>query len=128
MTIFVRESLYYNLLLMHEIAMVEDVFRIIMGVAAENNISRIDRVNVVIGEYLQVKPSLFEFAFDAARPGTIASGATLTMDVRPLELRCNECGQLFLLNQRKYECPFCGGTELQIIDGKDMYIKSIEGE
>ncbi len=113
---------------MHEIAMVEDLFRIILGVAAENKISRIDRVNIVIGQYLQVKPSLFQFAFEAAGSGTIAEGASLNLEIRPVELICNDCSRLFFLNDLKYVCPRCGSGELEIVDGKDMYIKSIEGE
>jgi len=113
---------------MHEIAMVEDVFRIITGVAAENHISRIDRVNVVIGEYLQVKPSLFEFAFEAVREGTVASHAVLNITMQPVELKCEECGKLFLLKELEYSCPFCGSGQLDIVNGKELYIKSIEGE
>ncbi len=108
--------------------MVEDVFRIILGVAAENKISRIDRVNIVIGQYLQIKPSLFRFAFEAAGSGTIADGASLNLEIRPVELRCSDCSRLFFLNDLKYACPHCGGGELEIVDGKDIYIKSIEGE
>ncbi len=113
---------------MHEIAMVEDVFRIIMRVAGENNISRIDRVDIVIGEYLQIKPSLFEFAFESAREGTIASAACLNLETRMVELRCTGCRQLFLLKDLKYSCPRCGSGALEITDGRDIYIKSIEGE
>ena len=108
--------------------MVEDLFRIILGVAAENKISRIDRVNIVIGQYLQVKPSLFQFAFEAAGSGTVAEGAGLDIEIRPVELRCNDCSRLFFLNELKYVCPHCISSDLEIIDGKDMYIKSIEGE
>ncbi len=113
---------------MHEIAMVNDVFRIILGVAAGNRISRIDKVNVVIGEYLQVKPSLFEFAFEAAREGTIASEAKLNLEVRPVSLQCLVCGHRFLLKETRFECPQCFGIKLDILDGKDMFVKSIEGE
>ena len=108
--------------------MVEDVFRIILGVASENKIARIYKVNVVIGEYLQVKPSLFEFAFDAAKEATIASGAALNIVIEPLELECGECGNIFFISDSKYECPLCQGTNLEIIRGRDMYVKSIEGE
>ena len=108
--------------------MVEDMFRIIMGVAAENKISRIDRVNIVIGQYLQVKPSLFQFAFEAAGSGTIAEGASLHLEIRPVELRCSDCSQLFFLNDLKYVCPRCSSSDLEIVDGRDIYIKSIEGE
>ena len=113
---------------MHEIAMVEDLFRIILDVADENRIGRIDRVTVVIGQYLQIKPSLFQFAFEAAGSGTIAEGAGLNIEIRPVELRCSDCSRLFFLNELKYVCPHCISSDLEIIDGKDIYIKSIEGE
>ena len=113
---------------MHEIAIVEDVYRIILAVASENRISRIDRVNIVIGEYLQVKPSLFEFAFEAAGTGTVASGARLNIEIQPVELKCRDCGNLFILKDLKYKCPACAGSLLDIMKGKEMYIKSIEGE
>lgn len=113
---------------MHEIAMVEDMFRIILKVADDNHINRIDRVNIVIGEYLQIKPSLFEFAFESAKEGTIASGAELNLFTRQVRLKCKQCTQSFLLSDLKYSCPDCGGGELDIVDGKDIYIKSIEGE
>lgn len=108
--------------------MVEDVYRIILGVAKENGISRIDRVNVVIGEYLQVKPALFEFAFEAAGSGTLADGADLNIEIEPVEIVCRDCRHRFLLIDVKYECPRCGGKRLDILKGKDLYIKSIEGE
>ncbi len=87
--------------------MVEDVFRIILGVAAENKINRIDNVNLVIGEYLQVKPDIFKFAFEAAKEGTIASSAKLNLEVQPVELKCETCDNVFFLNGRKYYSYLC---------------------
>lgn len=112
---------------MHEISMVEDVLRIILGVATENNIRCIDNVNLVIGEYMQVKPDLVVFAFDAAKEGTIASNAKLRLEIEPVEICCESCGNMFVLRKNKYECPICSSSQLEIIKGKYMYIKSIEG-
>jgi hydrogenase nickel incorporation protein HypA/HybF len=108
--------------------MVEDMFRIILDVAKGNKLTRVDKVNLVIGEYLQVKPSLLRFAFDAARMGTLAAGATLTVNIVPVELKCESCGEVFYLHDLHYLCNRCGSGQLEIINGKDMYIKSIEGE
>ena len=108
--------------------MVEDLFRIILGAASENGITTIDRVNVVIGEYLQIRPSIFEFAFKAAREGTIAGEAELLIEIEPVQLGCENCRHKFMLRQLKYECPHCGSGRLEILQGKELYIKSIEGE
>ncbi len=113
---------------MHEIVIVEDVFRIILGVAHQNRISRIEKVQLVVGEYLQVKPSLLKFAFEAAKEGTIASGAGLYIEFQPVEFKCEKCGNIFLHKGLKYECPVCRGSGLEIINGRDIYVKSIEGE
>ncbi len=103
------------------------MFRIILNVAGENKLRRIDKVNVVIGEYLQIKPSLFEFAFEAAKEGTIAAGADLNIELQPVELECEQCGQTFLLREIRYKCRFCGSGRIEIIKGKELFIKSLEG-
>ncbi len=112
---------------MHEIAMVEDVLRIVGEVARVNGISRIDKVNVVIGEYLMVKPSLFEFAFMAAREGTRASGAGLTIETEKVELECPGCRHRYSPQNINFNCPRCSNPNPAIIKGKEMYVKSIEG-
>jgi Zn finger protein HypA/HybF involved in hydrogenase expression len=53
------------------------LFRIILKIADENRLKRIDKVTMEIGEYRQVSPTAFRFAFEAAREGTIASHAML---------------------------------------------------
>jgi len=113
---------------MHEIAMVEDVLRIVEEVARENGMIRIGQVNVVIGEYLMVKPSLFEFAFMAAREGTRAAGAGLTIETEQLELECPDCRHRYSPRKINYNCPRCGNPGPLITKGKEMYVKSIEGD
>ncbi len=113
---------------MHEIAMVEDVLRIVEEVAGENGMNRIDKVNVVIGEYLMVKPSLFEFAFMAAREGTRAAGAGLTIETEKVKLECPGCRHRYSPPNINFNCPRCSNPSPLIIKGKEMYVKSIEGD
>lgn len=113
---------------MHEIALVEETLRIITGVAETHQLRRITRVNVKIGAFLQVQPELFEFAFDAAKTGTILAEASLYMDVLPARLRCRECGKESLWDKTSFTCPYCGSLQMDILDGRDIFIQSIEGE
>jgi len=113
---------------MHETAIVQDMFRIIDQVAEENQLKRIDRVNFVIGKMMQVVPDLFYFAFDAAKEGTIAENSEVKLEFLPIKMKCKSCGKEFLIDNNVFYCPACQNTDLDLIQGKELLIKSIEGE
>jgi hydrogenase nickel incorporation protein HypA/HybF len=113
---------------MHELAIIEETFRVILKIADENLLERINKVTMEIGEYRQVDPSVFRFAFDAAKEGTIASGALLEIECQPLEMKCAGCNNIFSVRKSHYKCPRCGDRRLQAVKGMEIFIKTIEGE
>ena len=113
---------------MHEVAIVNDLFRIILEVAEEEKISRVDKVHFQVGKMIQVVPELFRFAFDAAKEDTIASGADLEIEFLPVRMQCRDCGHTFDLEDPSFNCPQCRGVDLKLLQGKELLIKSIEGE
>ncbi len=113
---------------MHEVAIVNDLFRIIQEVAEKEQIKRIDKVHFSIGKMMQVVPDLFRFAFDSAKEGTIADQADLEIEFLPVKMRCKDCQNEFEVEKNMFKCPECASTELDLIQGKELYIKSIEGE
>lgn len=106
----------------------EDMFKIIHRVSKENQLNRIDRVYFIIGEMMQVVPDLFRFAFDSAKEGTIAGDADLEIEFLPVKMSCNLCNAEFVVQNNIFKCPECGGVDLDLVQGKELYIKSIEGE
>ena len=113
---------------MHEVAIVNDLFRIIHEVAEKEQIKRIDKVHFSIGKMMQVVPDLFRFAFDSAKEGTIADQADLEIEFLPVKMRCKDCQNEFEVENNQFRCPACSGTDLDLIQGRELYIKSIEGE
>lgn len=113
---------------MHEVAIVNDLFRIVMDVAEKENLSRIDKVHFQMGRMLQVVPELFRFAFDSAKADTIAGEAELEIEFMPIKMKCNHCGHTFEVNHDDFYCPQCHGVDLDLMQGKELFIKSIEGE
>ncbi len=113
---------------MHEVAIVEDMFRIIMEVAEREQLSRIDRVHFRIGKMMQVVPDLFRFAFDSAKEDTIAKDAELEIEYVPVKMQCRGCGHEFLVGDQSFYCPKCESSDLDMIEGKELLIQSIEGE
>ena len=113
---------------MHEVAIVSDMFRIIDEVAKQEQLTRIDKVYFSIGKMLQVVPDLFRFAFDSAKENTIAADAEIEIEFLPVQMRCVDCRYEFEVEGNKFFCPNCEGTNLDLIQGKELLIKSIEGE
>ena len=115
-------------LFMHEVSIVNDLFRIVLDVAEKERLSRVDKVHFQLGGMMQIVPRLFRFAFDAAKEGTIAEQAELEIEFLPVKMKCRHCACAFDPEKDHYSCPQCGGTDLDLMQGKELFIKSIEGE
>lgn len=120
---------YVNVKIMHEIRIAEDLRKIIMNVAHKNNLRKISGVNVQFGEMIQIVPDIFRFAFEEVSRDTIFEGAGLNMEILPLKLKCENCSHEFTIHSKgKYACTKCKSVDIEIIQGKEIFIKSIEGE
>jgi Zn finger protein HypA/HybF involved in hydrogenase expression len=43
-------------------------------------------------------------------------------------MKCKNCGSDFQVKENLFACNECNSTDLEIIQGKELFIKSIEGE
>jgi Zn finger protein HypA/HybF involved in hydrogenase expression len=43
-------------------------------------------------------------------------------------MKCKNCKDEIMINDNSFCCSNCGSVELDIIQGKELFIKSIEGE
>ena len=50
------------------------------------------------------------------------------MNIQPVVIKCKNCGFEGKLDKDEYLCPNCKSGELNIIDGEDMYLMSLELE
>lgn len=112
---------------MHEIRIAEELSAIVIGAAAGSRLTKVDRVNVCFGEFIQVVPSIFERAFREAVSETPAADALLDIEIIPAESRCISCGTIYYPDGETYACGSCGSEEIEVIHGKELFIKSIEG-
>ena len=113
---------------MHEIRLATDLARIVTEAAFRENLTRVTRVYIQFGELIQVVPDIFRFAFAEAVNGTKAEQAEVVLEIVPIALRCNICRKEFRINDLTFRCMNCQSVDLEIIHGKEMFIKSMEGE
>jgi|ERR1035437_663836 hydrogenase nickel incorporation protein HypA/HybF len=113
---------------MHELKIAEDLSVIVLDTALDNNLSKVTKVNVIFGQMIQIVPDIFEFAFREIVRNSIAGDAEINIEILPVKMKCTTCGSAFQVKENRFACNICSSTDLGIIQGKELFIKSIEGE
>ena len=113
---------------MHELRIAEDLASIVTETARKENLSKVTRVNICFGQMIQIVPDIFEFAFRETVRYSVATNAELNIEIIPVKMKCIRCGNDFKVTENRFSCNICNSTDLEIISGKELFIKSIEGE
>ena len=115
---------------MHELGIASDLFAVVKEKARQSGLKRITSISIKIGEAAGIDPDFLRHSFvDHLLPGTIAAGARLKLSGEPLAAVCRDCGKEIELGETPVlSCPACGGFQVEITRGKDVYVESIEGD
>jgi hydrogenase nickel incorporation protein HypA/HybF len=113
---------------MHELRIAEDLSAIVLNTAFSKSLLKVTKVNIIFGQMIQIVPDIFEFAFRETVRDTVAEGAELDIEIVPVIMKCLNCGNDFQVEENLFVCNICSSTDLGIIHGKELFIKSIEGE
>jgi hydrogenase nickel incorporation protein HypA/HybF len=113
---------------MHELSIAEDLSAIVLEAAMREHLLKVTKVNISFGKLVQIVPDIFEFAFRQCVKNSVAQNAELDIEIVPVKMKCSNCGNDFQLNENRFSCITCNSSDLEIITGKELFIKSIEGE
>jgi len=115
-------------IIMHELKVARDLAVIVLEVASREKLSSVTAVNITFGKMIQIVPDIFDFAFRECIRGTLAADASLNIEVLSVKTKCLECLEEFVPEGFCFRCMKCGSENLEIIQGKEIFVKSIEGE
>ena len=113
---------------MHEMSIVQALIASCEEHARRHSATTIHKVEVKIGVMSGVEPELLATCFETFKEGTICDGAKLVVIVQEVVVLCNDCQLRSTLTERLFRCPECKGSNLEIIDGEEMYLMSLEME
>ncbi len=111
---------------MHEYSIVQSLIESCEENARANNAKEITKVVVKIGVMSGVEPQLLQTAFDTFKEVSICANAEFIMNIQPIIIKCLGCQEESKISKNEYKCPKCNAIELDIIDGNDMYLMSLE--
>lgn len=114
---------------MHELAITQRILQIALEHAGRAGARRITAIHLVVGDLSSVVDDSVQFYFDHLAPGTPAEGAGLHFTRLPARYRCRACGKEFAPERGlAWQCPACQGWDVEIVQGKEFYLESIEVE
>lgn len=111
---------------MHELGVTQSLLEIALHHGHQAGATRINQLNLVIGELSSIVDESVQFYWDMISEGTIAQGARLNFRRVAAELNCHDCGHRFPLNHQEYICPQCGSANLVVSGGEEFYLESID--
>ena len=113
---------------MHELALSQSIVDLVLGCARAEGMRTVTRVDVEIGAAAGVDPGALQFCFDVVVEETAAQGAELVIAAVPLRTRCRSCLHEFEPLGVLAPCPACGGSGAQLVQGRELRVKSFDGE
>lgn len=104
------------------------VFEVIENTLSQYEVKRVLQVKLKVGELTNAEPDALLMAFAAYSKDTICEGAELVVERVPLRARCQNCHQVFDVKMMIFICPNCGDTHIEVIQGEELLIESLEVE
>ncbi|MCK4778492.1 MAG: hydrogenase maturation nickel metallochaperone HypA [Actinomycetia bacterium] len=113
---------------MHEMAITESIFSIVMDYAKEKKATKVKKINLRIGKMTGIVEDCIMFYFETISKGTIAENAEIKVNSIPVKGRCGSCNKEFNAKDMIPICPYCSSMACAIIGGKELEVESIEVE
>ena len=113
---------------MHELSLIGSVLGILEQQAAAEHFKRVTKVCLGVGALSNVEIQSLRFCFAAARKGSLAGDAELSILTIPGEGWCEHCKRTVHIGQRFDSCPFCGAWGLSVTDGDKIIVMELEVE
>ena len=112
---------------MHELGIVFHIIRTVEDVARQNQVTRIQRVTLQLGEVSGVVESYLQDCWKwAAAKSEILPNAELSVETIPAVTLCETCGQQYPTVQYGRTCPYCQSPRTHLLQGNEMMIKEVE--
>ena len=112
---------------MHELGIVLNVIDRVEEIAKENNVKKVTKLTLEIGEVSSIVPSYFSDCFEWAKKKTdYMKDTELEMIILEGLSYCRDCKKTYKTTEYAKKCPPCGSDDTYLVTGDEMRIKDIE--
>lgn len=113
---------------MHELSIAMNIVEIAEENARNAKSSVINEIELDIGSQSGVVLEALEFAMQSAVLGTMLENTKVKINPIPAKAACSQCQSEFYVEELYAACPECGNLFCEIIQGKELKVKSLKVE
>lgn len=113
---------------MHELALSQSIVDLVVECAGKEGVHKVTRVVVEVGVAAGVEPDALRFCFEVVAADTLVQGAELVIETIALQARCRNCACEFAPPRLVSPCPRCGSFAPHLLRGRELRVKSFDGE
>ena len=110
---------------MHELSIVQSIIGIAEEQARKAGAQTVDAIELEIGDLAGIEWDALDFAWQAGVPHTVLANAERIIHRIPARARCSNCQNEFELPEWFAACPHCGETFSELIQGRELRVKSL---
>lgn len=113
---------------MHEMSLMNGVFEAIEDTLTHYTVKKVTLVKLKVGRLTNAEPEALQMAFTAFAQGTLCEGAELEVEMVPVKGECKNCKEEFEIEDLAFACPVCEHLGIDIIQGEELLLESLEVE
>jgi hydrogenase nickel incorporation protein HypA/HybF len=110
---------------MHELSIVMGIVDIAEKESKKINGSKVEVIELDIGELSGIEMDALNFAWKMAVEGTVLENAQRKINLIKAKAKCMECGYVFDVKALFDSCPKCNSYFKDIFQGKELRVKSL---
>ena len=110
---------------MHELGIVYEVIKIVDGFVEDQDITKVEKIVLEIGQPSQAIPRFIESCYPAAVSETPYENTQLEIITVPALGKCQACDNIYNIIEERKVCPKCDQDKFNLISGEDFNIKEI---
>lgn len=113
---------------MHELSIAMSIIEIAEENARREKARIINEIELDIGTQAGVVLEALDFAMQSAVQGTMLESARVKINTIPAKAACAACQHEFYVEDVFNPCPECGNPFSEIIQGRELKVKSLKVE
>ncbi|MFH1005164.1 MAG: hydrogenase maturation nickel metallochaperone HypA [Bacteroidota bacterium] len=110
---------------MHELSISQNIVDIVKSHASKYHAKKVTEIIIDIGEVSGIEKTALEFALEILVKNTFLQDTKIIINIIPGKARCSSCGNIFPVHDFISQCSNCGNIYPEIIQGKNLKVKSI---
>jgi hydrogenase nickel incorporation protein HypA/HybF len=113
---------------MHELSIAVNIVEIAEESTVKEGATIVNEIELEIGSMSGVVLEAMELALKSAVKGTMLEKAKVKITTIPGKAKCADCGTEFEIEELYAPCPKCSNPFADIIQGKELKVKSLKIE